>query len=56
MPTEGHEPEGTLRPRRVSARWTSISRAPAPIVARPFETLTPLSRERSTTTPSEVVE
>ena len=56
MPTVGHEPDGTVTPRRVSARWTSISCAAGPTVARPPETRTPRSADRSSTTPSDVVE
>jgi len=56
MPTDGHEPEGTDSPRRVSARCMSINCTPAPTLALPFDTLTPPSFERSTTTPLPVVE
>ena len=55
-PTEGQEPPGTVRPRRASDEYMSISWAPGPSVARPFETRTPFMRERSTTTPLPVVE
>ncbi len=56
MPTDGHEPDGTVTPRLVSARCTSISCAPGPTVARPPATRTPRSFERSSTTPSPVLE
>ena len=56
MPTEGQEPDGVDRPRRVSVRCTSMSWAPGPTVALPFDTRTPLIRDRSTTTPLAIVE
>ena len=56
MPTVGQEPDGTVSPRRVSALCTSMSCAAGPTVARPPETRIPRSRERSSTTPSVVVE
>jgi hypothetical protein len=56
MPTVGHDPDGTVTPRRVSARCTSMSCAPGPTVARPRDTRIPWRRERSSTTPSPVVQ
>ena len=56
MPTVGHDPEGTVTPRLVSARWTSIRIAAGPTVARPPETRIPRRCDRSSTTPSLVVE
>jgi hypothetical protein len=56
MPTVGHEPAGMVRPSGASPPYTSISRAPAPIVAIPSCTRTRFIRDTSTTTPLLVVE
>ena len=58
IPTLGHEPPGTVRPRLASAAYMSISWTPAPIRAVRPRVLTDrwFSRERSTTRPLAIVE
>ncbi len=58
MPTDGHEPAGIVTPRAASAAYTSISCAPAPIVAVRFWVLTAMPRmfRRSSTIPPDSVE
>jgi hypothetical protein len=56
MPTDGHDPPGTSRPREARREYMSISWTAGPSVALPFETRIEFRRLRSTTTPVDVVE
>jgi hypothetical protein len=51
IPTLGQEPPGTSTPRWASALYMSISRVPAPTVAREPDTVTPPRLATSITRP-----